>query len=48
LSADGKKAEALQRYETALQIEESVRPDLQEEEIAGVRKRIEELKVGGV
>ena len=44
LSKAGKKAEALQAYETALGIEESVRPDLQEEEIAGVRKRIAELE----
>ena len=48
LLADGKKAEALQAYETALQIEETVRPDLQEEEAAGVRARIAELKKGGV
>jgi Dolichyl-phosphate-mannose-protein mannosyltransferase len=46
LLADGKKAEALQRYETALQIEETVRPDLQEEDAAGVRGRIAELKAG--
>jgi hypothetical protein len=44
LLKDGKKAEALQAYETALGIEESVRPDLQEEEAAGVRTRIVELK----
>ena len=47
LSANGKKVEALQAYETALQIEESVRPDLQEEEAAGVRARIAELKKAG-
>jgi hypothetical protein len=46
LLAEGKKAGALQRYETALQIEETVRPDLQEEEAQGVRKRIAELKAG--
>ena len=44
----GKKAEALQAYETALGIEETVRPDLQEEEAAGVRARIAELKKGRV
>ena len=44
----GKKAEALSAYETALQIETTVRPDLQEEEAAGVRKRVEELKKAGV
>jgi len=48
LSKAGKKAEALQAYETALGIEESVRPDLQEEESAGVRARIAELKKAGV
>ncbi len=47
LSKAGKKAEALQAYERALQIEETVRPDLQEEEAAGVRARIAELKKGG-
>jgi tetratricopeptide (TPR) repeat protein len=46
LLKDGKKAEALQAYETALGIEETVRPDLQEEEAAGVRARIAELKAG--
>ncbi len=46
LSASGKKAEALQAYETALGIETTVRPDLQEEEAAGVRTRIAELKKG--
>jgi hypothetical protein len=44
LLADGEKVEALQAYETALGIEETVRPDLQEEEAAGVRERIAELK----
>jgi tetratricopeptide (TPR) repeat protein len=48
LLKDGKKAEALQAYETALQIEETVRPDLQVEEAVGVRKRIAELKKGGI
>jgi hypothetical protein len=48
LLKDGKKAEALQRYETALQIEESVRPDLQAEDAAGIRGRIAELKAAGV
>ena len=38
LSANGKKAEALSAYETALGIEKRVRPDLQEEEAAGVRR----------
>ena len=47
LSKAGKKAEALQAYETALGIEKSVRPDLQEEEIAGVKMRIAELRKGG-
>ena len=42
----GKKAEALQRYEIALQIEETVRPDLQVEEITGVRQSIAALKAG--
>jgi hypothetical protein len=46
LLKDGKKAEALQVYERALGIEETVRPDLQTEEIAGVRARIAELKAG--
>jgi len=46
LLKDGKKVEALQAYETALGIEETVRPDLQEEEAQGVRKRIAELKAG--
>jgi hypothetical protein len=48
LLKDGKKAEALQAYETAFGIEETVRPDLQEEEAAGVRARIVELKKAGV
>ena len=43
----GKKAEALQAYETALGIETRVRPDLQEEEAAGVKARIAELKGRG-
>jgi predicted negative regulator of RcsB-dependent stress response len=47
LSKAGKKAEALRAYETALGIEETVRPDLQEEEAAGVRERIAELKKAG-
>ena len=47
LLKEGKKAEALQAYETALGIEESVRPDLQEEEAAGVRERVEGLRKGG-
>jgi tetratricopeptide (TPR) repeat protein len=47
LLADGKKAEALQRYETAVQIEETVRPDLRMEAIAGLRARIAELKRAG-
>jgi hypothetical protein len=46
LLKDGKKAEALQRYETALRIEESVRPDLQVEDATGVRRAIAELKAG--
>jgi hypothetical protein len=46
LLKDGKKAEALQRYETALRIEESIRPDLQVEEATGVRRAIAELKAG--
>jgi predicted negative regulator of RcsB-dependent stress response len=44
LLKDGKKAEALQAYETALGIEETVRPDLRREDIAGMRARIAELK----
>jgi len=44
LLRDGKKAEALQAYETALGIEETVRPDLRMEDIAGLRARIAELK----
>jgi tetratricopeptide (TPR) repeat protein len=47
LLQDGKKAEALQRYETALQIEETVRPDLRMEDVVGVRARIAELKKAG-
>jgi len=46
LLKDGKKVEALQRYEIALQIEESVRPDLQVEDATGVRRAIAELKAG--
>jgi len=48
LLKDGKKAEALRTYETALGIEETVRPDLQQEEAAGLRARIAELKKEGV
>jgi tetratricopeptide (TPR) repeat protein len=48
LLRDGKKAEALQAYETALGIEETVRPDLRMEDIAGLRARIAELKKAGV
>jgi hypothetical protein len=44
LLKEGKKAEALQRYETALRIEESVRPDLQVEDATGVRQSIAALK----
>jgi hypothetical protein len=47
LAANGKKVEALQAYETALQIEESVQPDLQEEEAAGVKASIAKLKKVG-
>ncbi len=47
LLRDGKKAEALQEYETALGIEETVRPDLRMEDIAGLRARIAELKKAG-
>ena len=47
LLKEGKKAEALQAYETALGIEETVRPDLQEEEAAGLRERVEGLRKGG-
>jgi hypothetical protein len=47
LLKDGKKVEALQRYEIALQIEETVRPDLQMEEITGVRQSIAALKAAG-
>jgi hypothetical protein len=47
LSKAGKKSEALRAYETALGIEETVRPDLQGEEIAGVKARIAELKKVG-
>ena len=46
LLADGKKAEALAAYETALGIEETVRPDLQVEDIAGVKGRIAKVKEG--
>jgi Dolichyl-phosphate-mannose-protein mannosyltransferase len=46
LLADGKKADALARYETALQIEETVRPDLQVEDIAEIRKKIAKVKRG--
>ena len=48
LLKDGKKAEALQAYETALGIEETVRPDLRMEDIRGLRARIAELKKAGV
>jgi len=48
LLRDGKKAEALQEYETALGIEETVRPDLRMEDIAGLKARIAELKKPGV
>jgi 4-amino-4-deoxy-L-arabinose transferase-like glycosyltransferase len=48
LLRDGKKAEALQEYETALGIEETVRPDLRMEDIAGLKARIAELKKAGV
>ena len=41
---EGKTAEAIGVYETALGIEETVRPDLQAEEAAGLRARIAELK----
>jgi hypothetical protein len=47
LLKEWKKADALKVYETALGIEESVRPDLQMEEAAGLRARIAELKKGG-
>ena len=47
LLKDGKKVEALQRYEIALQIEESVRPDLQVEDAVGVRQSIAGLKRAG-
>jgi hypothetical protein len=43
LLADGKKAEALHQYETALQIEETVRPDLQVEDADEVRGKIKKL-----
>jgi tetratricopeptide (TPR) repeat protein len=46
LLADGKKAEALARFETALQIEETVRPDLQVEDIAEVTEKIAKVKAG--
>jgi hypothetical protein len=48
LLQDGKKAEALQAYETALGIEETVRPDLRMEDVLGLRARIAELKKAGV
>jgi hypothetical protein len=44
LLKQGKRAEALRAYETALGMEETVRPDLQGEEAAGVRERVVELK----
>jgi hypothetical protein len=44
LLKEGKTAEAIGVYETALGIEETVRPDLQAEEAAGLRARIAELK----
>jgi len=46
LLKQGKRAEALQVYERALGIEESVRPDLQAEDIAGIKARIAELTKG--
>jgi hypothetical protein len=46
LLADGKKAEALQQYETALQIEEAVRPDLQVEDAGELRGKIKKLRAG--
>ena len=48
LSKVGRRAEALSAYERALGIEEKVRPDLQVEEIAGVKARIAELQKAGV
>jgi hypothetical protein len=46
LAADGKNAEALARYEAALRIEETVRPDLQVEDAEGVKQSIAVLKAG--
>ncbi len=48
LAADGKKAEALARYKTALQIEETVRPDLQVEDATEIKKKIAKLEAAGV
>ena len=48
LLADGKKAEALERYKQALQIEETVRPDLQAEDIGEMKGKIAKLEAGGV
>jgi hypothetical protein len=48
LVANGKKVEALAVYRKALRIEETVRPDLQKEEAAGVRASVERLEAAGV
>ena len=48
LAALGKKAEALAAYERALQIEETVRPDLQVEDADAIRAKIAKLKAAGV
>ncbi|MGA8939542.1 MAG: phospholipid carrier-dependent glycosyltransferase [Acidobacteriaceae bacterium] len=48
LAADGQKAAALAKYERALQIEETVRPDLQAADAAAIREKIAALKAAGV
>jgi hypothetical protein len=47
LLTDGKKAEALARYKQALQIEETVRPDLQVEDSTAIKKKIAGLEAAG-
>ena len=48
LVANGQKAAALAAYERALQIEETVRPDLQVEDADAIRGKIAALKAAGV
>lgn len=47
LAADNRKADALAQYKTALQIEQSVRPDLQVEDMTAIKKKIAGIAAGG-